>query len=356
MTCETCGCTEHRQMASPRQKPRMRQLLTPLLLLILGLLSVVAAVRWHTHFEQYRLDDNGDSGGYGLVAANRDFNLSNSLVPERQILSGGPPKDGIPSITSPEHVAPSEIDLADNQRVIGVSINGENVAYPLALLNWHECVNDVVGGIPIAVTYCPLCDSVAVIDRRIDDDVVEFGISGRLYNSNVLLYDRRRASGEESLWSQVQGRAIAGPMAGTTLKTLPFELTLWDRWRDDHPDGLVTAFPDPPQRAYSENPYSSYFADPGNLMFPVEPLSDRLGVKERVLGLTIGEESVAVPLNNLAAGERSIPIGGQTVTVEWDPLANGLRIISAPANVQVVHTFWFAWGAMHPDTDILELN
>jgi hypothetical protein len=313
---------------------------------------VVAAMRWERYLSQYPRASGVSVQPVEFLASDPLFDMTNALIPRDEILSGGPPKDGIPSITSPGHVPVSEFELPPGERVIGIAIGGEEVAYPLALLNWHECVNDVVGGVPIAVTYCPLCDSVAVFDRRVGGEVIEFGISGRLYNSNVLLYDRRSVASEESLWSQLQGRAVTGTRAGADLETLPFELTPWGQWRDTHPNAKVVAFPDPAQRSYDRNPYERYFADPENLMFPVQPLDDRLGRKERILGLAASGESTAVILDALSTGEHRIPIAGTHVTVEWDSQEDALRVNEIPEGVQAMHTFWFAWAAMHPETAI----
>ena len=137
------------------------------------------------------------------------------IVPLDKIRSGGPPKDGIPSIDNPKFVNANEAEfVSDNDVVIGLEINGEIKAYPLSILVWHEIVNDNVGDIPVAVTYCPLCFTNQVFERTIDGNEVEFGTSGKLYNSNLVMYDRLT----ESYWSQALGTAIVGELAGHELK------------------------------------------------------------------------------------------------------------------------------------------
>jgi len=146
------------------------------------------------------------------------------IVPLDKIRSGGPPKDGIPSIDDPQFVIASEAEfVSDNDVIIGLEINGETKAYPLSILVWHEIVNDDVGGTPVAVTYCPLCFTNQVFERTINGNEVEFGTSGKLYNSNLVMYDRLT----ESYWSQALGTAIVGELAGYELEKTPFDVITW---------------------------------------------------------------------------------------------------------------------------------
>ena len=147
-------------------------------------------------------------------------------VPLDKIVSGGPPQDGIPSIDSPKFQSVQEADeiLEDSEFVLGLNINGDIRVYPLQILVWHEIVNDVVGGKPIAVTYCPLCFTNQVFNRTlIDGNIVEFGTSGKLYNSNLVMYDRK----SNSLWSQALGEGIVGDYSGIKLEKIPFDIAYW---------------------------------------------------------------------------------------------------------------------------------
>ena len=139
------------------------------------------------------------------------FDISNSSIPTNEILHGGPPRDGIPAISNPKHVSADQASfLRDSDRVIGIEINGEARAYSIGILNWHEIVNDRIGNQSVAITYCPLCGTGVAFDATIDGEVTEFGVSGLLYNSDVLLYDRN----SESLWSQIKRQALAGDRVG----------------------------------------------------------------------------------------------------------------------------------------------
>jgi len=172
-----------------------------------------------------------------------------------EIKSGGPPKDGIPSIDDPKFVALSEVtDLTDKEPVIGIAINGDMRAYPLRILIWHEIVNDTVGGVPVSVTYCPLCNAAVVFDRRVGDRVLDFGTTGKLRKSDLVMYDRQT----ESWWQQFTGEAIVGAMLGTTLKFVPARLESFENFRDRAPGGRVLVPNNPDMRRYGLNPYAYY--------------------------------------------------------------------------------------------------
>ncbi len=280
------------------------------------------------------------------------FDTSGLTIPEEEIHRGGPPKDGIPALTAPHHTPVSEADFLDAQdRVVGVSIEGEARAYPIRLLNWHEVVNDELAGTPFAVIYCPLCDSASVMGRRINGEVLEFGVSGLLHNSNVMLYDRTH----DALWSQIGFNALSGPYAGQELSHLPFDLTTFGQWRRDHPDGTVASFQTDYPRDYTSNPYESYF-EGDSLMFPAKGSDDtRLGEKEPVLGVKIDDAVRAYPIDTIARGDQGRiedELGGHTISLEASRDPNQVTVVSAPDDARVVHTFWFAWVSFHPDTTI----
>jgi hypothetical protein len=255
--------------------------------------------------------------------------------------------------------------LVPDDRVIGVAFGDEARAYPLRLMRWHEVVNDVVGGEPIAVTYSPLCDSVAVFSRVIGDEVVDLGVSGYLYNSNTLLYDRRREPAASPLWTQLDGEILVESEAVSTT-ALPLRvgaLATWSEWRERFPDTRVMK-PEPDlKRLYKRDPYHSYFGS-DLLHFPVRPLPPEGSphLKERLAIVTVDSHDHVLTLRGLASiaesarGEVEAEVGGLPVriafsiapgTVVVDPLDEGRRLQS------VRHTFWFAWFALKrtiPDT------
>lgn len=313
------------------------------------------------------------AGGFGSRAGGgaptEPFNTNDLRVEKDRLLSGGPPKDGIPSLTTaavqpddrgnrrfygehpPRFTDAEKAGFLDAEaRVVGVTVSGERRAYPLAVLNHHEIINDRVGGLPIAVIYCPLCDSVSVLDRRLDGSARELGVSGLLYNSNVVFYDRT----DQALWSQVKMQAISGPNAGRSLKHLNgWRITPFADWREAHPDSKVLTFDTGFARRYQRNPYDRYMRS-DRLMFPVRPLDDRLDKKDRVVGVRIGGEARAYPIERVRReGRVSDTLGGQKValTAAGDG-GHGVKIAEAPKDARTVHTFWFAWAAFWPESTI----
>ena len=202
------------------------------------------------------------------------------IIPLDKIRGGGPPKDGIPSIDNPvfADVTKSQF-MSNSDTVIGLEINGEAKAYPLFILVWHEIVNDEVGGVPVSVTYCPLCYTNQVFERIIDGTTVEFGTSGKLYNSNLLMYDRLT----ESYWSQALGMAVTGELTGYKLNLIPFDVITWGDWKTLHPDTMVLTTDTGHIRSYATDPYGNYYTEP-RIMFPIEHEDDRMHPKEIILG------------------------------------------------------------------------
>lgn len=285
------------------------------------------------------------------------FDLSELTIARGALRHGGPPKDGIPALTEPPFVAADRAgDVSAADQVIGVTMTGAARAYPLRYLDRHEVVNDMLGGQPIAVTYCPLCDSSSVFDRRdANSSEREFGVSGLLYNSNVLMYDRRD-DGVESLWTQLGAVGVSGPGAAERLRWLPFEVTTWESWRGRHPNTTALSPETGRERLYKQRGYRSYFASPA-LMFPVEPLDERLPPKTPVLAVTSGGESVAFQNpGGLPAETRHERLAGARFDLVVDDVTGLLRIEQASGGVEWCYTFWFAWAAFHPETRIVDLS
>jgi hypothetical protein len=282
------------------------------------------------------------------------LNFDNLKVSAQSIKRGGPPKDGIPSLTEPKTVPVSEADfLNDDDRVIGITVDNHSRAYPIGVLNYHECINDQLGGLPIAVIYCPLCDSVSVLNRKLGNQVREFGISGLLLNSNVLLYDRT----DQALWTQVGLQSISGPLAGKSLKHINnWELTTFGQWRKTHPDSSVVTFETGYKRRYKQNPYGDYFKDDA-LVFPVSSKSNRYKNKMRVIGVKLGATVIAYPVTAIQQSPKGVlqdKIGNNEIELRADAKTGAVQILKSPAKAQIVHTFWFTWFAFHPETKVYQ--
>lgn len=289
---------------------------------------------------------------FAQIPAKVAFDLRSAIVDQKHILSGGPPKDGIPALSRPAFITAERVDyLQPEDRVIGVKMGDVMRAYPLAILNYHEIVNDRIGETPFAVTYCPLCDSAAIFDRRTPLGERKFGVSGLLYNSNVLMYDR--GGKPESLWSQVRSVGISGPAAKKRLMALPCELTTWKSWKSRYPRTAILSAKTGHLRDYRRNPYAEYFANP-QLMFPVTPVSQRFPNKERVLGVWVGDQYRAYPESGFPAGTSEITdvVGDKQITVVLDRETNTLRVAKADYGTSWMYSFWFAWYALHPDTSV----
>jgi Protein of unknown function (DUF3179) len=246
---------------------------------ILGILSLILIV--------YSMNANSMSLVNFITNTVGEEEKKNSIVPLDQIVSGGPPPDGIPSIDDPKFISIQVADkyLEDSDLVLGLNINGDIRAYPLQILVWHEIVNDNVGGVPVAVTYCPLCFTNQVFNSTVVDDkgqatTLEFGTSGKLYNSNLVMYDRTT----KSLWSQAMSQAIVGKLAGVKLERMPFDVANWKEWKQLYPDSKVLSKDTGSTRPYGADPYGDYYTN-GDVLFPVSNGDDRLGLKQIVIGL-----------------------------------------------------------------------
>ena len=282
-----------------------------------------------------------------------EFDLANATVPAKEIRAGGPTKDGIPALTAPKLVNAQEATLEGDDRVAGVIVGDAARAYPLAILNYHEIVNDRIGDLPVAVTYCPLCDSVVAFDRRTPLGEREFGVSGLLYNSNVLMYDR--GGTPESLWSQLATNGISGPGANVALAAVPVELTTWREWLATHPNTQVLSTETGHQRDYTRNPYEQYFSKPG-LMFPAKPRDNRLPNKERVLGVWTSDAARCYPESSFGPNRTRVEdtAGDKKIVIAFNPETKSLRVESADDGVQWMYSLWFAWYAFRPATTVFE--
>ena len=280
------------------------------------------------------------------------FDLSESLIPSKDILQGGPPRDGIPSIERPKFVAASNADfMRPTDRVIGITINGESRAYPINILNWHEIVNDQIKGVPVSVTYCPLCGTGLVYQAKVGGKVLKFGVSGLLYNSDVLLFDRQT----ETLWSQILSKAISGPMKGQKLTMVPSSQTSWASWLKKQPNTKVLSTDTGFSRDYRRSPYGDYDQNT-ETYFPVSARSKAYHPKERVLGITINGKHKAYPfveLGKLGTNTLKDNFQGQNLTINFDIANRDGEVLGVDGKpLELVNSFWFAWYAFHQDTAI----
>lgn len=222
-----------------------------------------------------------------------DTDFSNAAIDLAELKAGGPSKDGIPSIDDPSFVSVDTAGewIAPQEPVIVIGHNGVARAYPLQVLTYHEIVNDEIGGMPVAVTFCPLCYSSIAFRRTIDGEPVTFGVSGLLRNSDLVMYDRKT----ETLWQQFTGTAIAGTLAGTTLEVIPSQLVSFEQFANNYPDGTVLSRKTGYDRPYGQNPYAGY-DDVNSSPFAYDgPTDERLPPKEKVVTVSLGATHKAYP-------------------------------------------------------------
>jgi hypothetical protein len=281
------------------------------------------------------------------------FDVSDSLIPVDRIEYGGPPRDGIPALDKPRFVSTSEAGfLRPDDRVLGLNINGSRRAYPVRILNYHEIVNDRFGERPVTITWCPLCGSGIAFAADVDKGQLHFGVSGLLYNSDMLLYDRET----ESLWSQLMGRAISGPQKGKRLTMLPLVHTSWNDWRSRFPDSRVLSLETGFNRDYTRSPYPGYETSE-DVYFAVDHVSRRYHPKEQVIGLEIDGVFKAYPFTELgkARGDIVDEVAGRKIRVTFLPEhGTGQIFLLDGTELATVTSYWFAWYSFHPDTDIYQ--
>ena len=261
--------------------------------------------------------------------------FSKHSVPYSEILSGGPPKDGIPSIDAPRFQSTSEADewLDDREPAVFVQVNDEAKAYPIQILMWHEIVNDTVGGEPLMVSFCPLCNTAIAFKRTFNGQVFDFGTTGRLRYSNLIMYDRQT----ETWWQQATGEAIAGEHTGEQLEFYPAAMISWKDFKSQYPDGLVLSRETGYSRNYGSNPYFGY-DDINQTPFLYDGSTpDQLPPMARVLTVDLKNETVAYPYDVLReANVINDMVGGEEVVVFWtEGTASALDTSNIPEGREV---------------------
>lgn len=267
-------------------------------------------------FDYAAVDYDAEAAGSALRGDRREAAFPPPVVDPDDIVSGGPPPDGIPPIDEPVFAAVGDVDFItnDNEGVIVVEVNGEVKAYPVQILIWHEIVNDQIGGVPVTVTYCPLCNSALVFERQFGERLLDFGTSGELYQSALVMFDRQT----ESLWAHFTGQGIVGHFAGAQLELVPAQTLGWGSFVESFPDALVLTPDTGVTRRYGENPYEGYDDASTSPIggFISQPIDDQFDAKDRVVGVIDESGTYAVLLEDLAAdGVIEIDGGNRSLVV-----------------------------------------
>lgn len=329
--------------------------------LLVALLAVAAVFLWSI---SRWLRTQERAVGDGTSVATYGFPLEPCLVSRHTLVASGMPKDGLKAITAPRIWTVAQLRSLTGRRyrklllasdpVAGVVLAGESRAYPLRFLTWHEVVNDTLAGTPVAVTYHPISGGVVVFDRRVAGETVELAVSGLLLDSSQLLYDRQSHASAESLWSQLQMRAIAGPAAARhrTLRPLPVTVAPWAWWLAQHPDTTLLA---PVERLlpdYRRNPYGSYFGS-DLLRYPVAllPPTAELPLKTPIVAVALGDRFHAFTLPFVTGssehGSRTLRIAGLDLRFHWQGRPTAMWLEQPSARLPVARSLLFAWYAAH---------
>ncbi|MCZ6671476.1 MAG: DUF3179 domain-containing (seleno)protein [Verrucomicrobia bacterium] len=279
------------------------------------------------------------------------FNLGNVTIPLEEIISGGPPRDGIPSLSDPNFLFINQVDYMVNSDIlIAVTSGGETRGYPFRILNWHEVVNDQIDDDAFVVTYCPLCGTAIVFEAEVNGYVRNFGVSGMLFQNNVLMYDR----GTESLWSQFMLQSVSGTMQKIRLKWKLSEQITWEDFKTKYPGGKLLSTNTGFSRRYDLDPYAAYFESDGPLFRTNNPVRDDLPEKEWVWGITVDGVAKAYPLDRLPNNQ---PIRDSVNGVELELVLNAqarsvvVTVVSTGEPLDNgVGSFWFSWQDFFHET------
>jgi hypothetical protein len=270
-------------------------------------------------------------------------------VPLSDLHQGCPARDCIPSIDDPRYLpAEDATHVADDDLVITLSYKGEYRAYPSKILDHHEIVNDTVGGDPLAITWCPLCGSAVGIRRTVAGITTEFGVSGVLYNSDLVLYDRAT----ETLWDQIEAKGIVGAMTDEHLELVPVSMSRWAKWRDRHPDTLVLSIETGFDYDYTADRYADY-RDSTRLFMPVSAMDDRIHAKTVVFGFSLDFGDIAYAGSVLQEnGAYRHELNGEEarITLHDD---GSVTMRRGDQTYYPTRLFWFAWYTFHPGTDLI---
>lgn len=255
------------------------------------------------------LDSPPDKFGVQSRLWNTDF--TRYTINFDDMLVGNPARDAIPAINEPQFITQQSADwLADNEPVVALEINGHARAYPLQILMWHEIANDTVCDVPVAVTFCPLCNSAIVFDSRVGDEVYDFGVSGLLINSDLVMYDRTT----ESLWQQFTGEGIVGDHAGDQLSFIPSSLISFADFKELYPDGIVLSRETGYRRQYGTNPYAGYDSTTRPFLYRGD-IDPRLNTMARVVGIVYDGEAVAYPYAELSGDVVNDTVAGRDLVI-----------------------------------------
>jgi hypothetical protein len=320
----------------------------------IGFLIVIVIALLAGYLYSINSDETGIADRIGNAVENRNpafanfkTNFDKASVDLDLLLSGGPGKDGIPALTDPKFVLAKEANIEDDVQGILVEFDADMRFYPFNILVWHEIVNDSIGDNHFAVTFCPLCASAILFDRNVSGEVLEFGVSGFLFESNLIMYDRKT----ESFWSQSKAEAIVGDFLGTKLDVLWMQQLNFSEVKEKYPNIKVLSDDTGYSRDYLRNPYSGY-EETEETVFPVSVSDKRFGAKEMMYVVPFMDKSVAFPPDDLVKGRKeTLNVEGSVLTAQRQ---NGGIVVSASGKrLPGYFEMWFSWATHHQDDGIV---
>ncbi|MBI3413482.1 MAG: DUF3179 domain-containing protein [Candidatus Aenigmarchaeota archaeon] len=333
------------------------------LMLIAAVVLIVAGIGFANLFLLNPADRGMANSGSSVVNDTNENGLNTPAKTgwldnfNRNIVDGGPPKDGIPAIDKPKYISALEGDklLKNTDIVFGINYKGVQKAFPRKMLVWHEIVNDVIKGEKISVTYCPLTGTSIGL-KGANNSGVDFGTSGKLVNSNLVMYDRQT----NNLWPQILGISINGADKGDELGWFPVYWTTWGQWKNKYPDTLVLSENTGFLRPYDNDPYGSYngentYYQTGGPFFPLMAQNNKLPPKQVIVGIKLNNSYVAVP-KDLAKSKRNITINlaNKTILAVYDYDLDSVNVFEKDSKDPVTSfdAMWFAWYAFYPETEV----
>jgi len=310
--------------------------------------------------ENFNSKKSTNTGGTLARTHERELFITDGVkhsIPIDEILSGGPPKDGIPSIDDPKFISTKDADdfLESDAVGLGLFYKGQARFYPYQVLVWHEIVNDTVAGDPVLVTYCPLCATAIAFNRTLEGESTTFGVSGKLWQSNLLMYNRTDDPDKESLWSQVLGEAVLGEFTGTKLSIVPSDVVRYGEWKGLHTDTEVLSRDTGTTRIYGSDPYDGYYTSE-SVSFGATFNDKRLHPKEFVLGVEVNGLFKAYQKDKLPVGTTEDSFAGKTLNIQKNT-AGVVNITdkNTGSEVPIIGGFWFSWLAVHPETQLYKI-
>ncbi len=316
-----------------------------IIVLVLALLGIGAFLYFENNSKktnsEVNIQDNSSSSDFSFKNKGLKTNTAKLSIPLDKVLDGGPGKDGIPALTNPSFVSISDAEkfLNDDTEGIKVSVGGTTRFYPFTILVWHEIINDTIENKRLVVTFCPLCGSSIVFDADNDGKSEIFGVSGKLYESNLLMYDKDT----ESLWSQIQGEAVVGDRTGEKLMILPSQVISFKGFKSHYPQATVLSNKTGYQRDYSFYPYGDYNTSQ-KLYFPISINDTRLPAKEIMYVVNYKNRSVAFKRAGLKNGVAAkVKVGDETITAR---IHDGEISVTTSLGTELpgYNAMWFSWA------------